>query len=65
MPERKPFMLTREQTKQLRDVEPDITHLTSEIQRAERAGMDVTELKTKIEKLKVLRLGLIREFGQA
>ena len=59
----KPFKLSDTDKENLLKIAPDITALEGELNRAERAGIDVTELKQKFDKMKQLRLGILREYG--
>ena len=59
----KPFKLSDTDKENLVKIAPDITALEGELNRAERAGIDVTELKQKFDKMKQLRLGILREYG--
>ena len=59
----KPFKLSETDKANLEKIAPDITALEGELNRAERAGIDVTELKQKFDKMKQLRLGILREYG--
>ena len=59
----KPFRLTPEQKKTLLDLETDIRALDLEIKRAERAGIDVAELRKEYERSKKLREGILREYS--
>ena len=59
----KPFKLSETDKENLVKIAPDITALEGELNRAERAGIDVTELKQKFDKMKQLRLGILREYG--
>jgi hypothetical protein len=52
-----------ETIQKLRDYETTMGQLASEIERAERAGIDVTELKAQFVRVETLRSGLIREYG--
>lgn len=58
-----PIYLTPEDQKALEDLAGDIAALDREIERATRAGLDVTELKDRHEKAKKLREGILREYG--
>ena len=58
-----PFKLSPEREQALKDMEPDLTALQQEINKAARAGIDVTELAQKLNKTKSLREGLLREYG--
>ena len=60
-----PFKLSPEQEQALKDMGPDLTALEHEINKAARAGLDVTELAQKLAKTKALRKGLLREYGTA
>ena len=48
---------------QLRSYDSQMEQLASEIDRAERAGIDVAELKAQFMRIETLRQGLIREYG--
>ena len=58
-----PYKLTPEQEKTLKEMGPDLDALQREIDRAARAGIDVSELQAKLAKTKSLRDGLLREYG--
>jgi len=58
-----PIKLTPEDKKTLEDLGADIAALEAELDRAERAGIDVTELRKKLEASKKLREGILREYG--
>ena len=58
-----PFKLSPEREQALKDMAPDLTALQQEINKAARAGIDVTELAQKLAKTKSLREGLLREYG--
>ena len=58
-----PYKLTPEQEKTLKEMAPDLDALQKEINRAARAGIDVSELQAKLAKTKSLREGLLREYG--
>jgi len=47
----------------LKELEKVIPFLEAELRRAERAGIDVTELRKDFEKYKLMREGLLREYG--
>ena len=53
--------LTQKQT--LTDMQGDIDWIESQIQKAKRAGVDVDELSSKLSEMKLIREGLIREYG--
>lgn len=55
--------LSPEDKLKLLDLEADIIALEREITKAERAGIDVTELRETFEKAKKLREGILREYG--
>lgn len=59
-----PIMLTPEDQKVLEDLAVDLDALEREVKRAEKAGIDVTELKEKFEAAKTLREGILREYGR-
>ena len=58
-----PFKLNPEQEKTLKEMAPDLEALEREINKAARAGIDVTDLAQKLQKTKSLREGLLREYG--
>ena len=58
----KPFYLKPDEVVKLKDMTDDIRVLSDELARAERAGIDVTDLKAKFEKMVALRNGLLREY---
>lgn len=55
--------LTPDDRQKLEDLGPDIEALEAEINRAERAGIDVTQLKDDLAKAKTLREGVLREYS--
>ena len=55
--------LTTEQKTTLNDLQSDMGFLEGELAKAERAGIDITELRTDFEKMKKLRAGLLKEYG--
>lgn len=57
-----PIMLDEKTAKQLKDMGTDIAILETEIARAKRAGIDMTDTEKKFNELKNLRLGLLREY---
>ena len=62
-PERlKPITLSKEMKTTLKDMEPDLATLMFELDKAERAGIDVTDMKKKFAEMKRLRVGLLREY---
>ena len=46
----------------LKDMGPDLATLDFEITKAERAGLDVKDMKAKFADLKRMRLGLLKEY---
>lgn len=58
-----PIMLTPEQIIELKNMGPNITMLEKEVGKAERAGIDVKELKERLSHSKKLRQGLLKEYG--
>lgn len=58
-----PIKLTAEQKKSLLDLAADIKLLKIEIDRAKRAGIDVTELEADYNKAIKLRDGILKEYG--
>jgi len=62
-PERlKPITLTKEMESTLKDMEPDLATLKFELEKAKRAGIDVTDMEKRFNEMKVLRVGLLREY---
>jgi len=57
-----PIKLTPEDQRTLEELKPDIVVLENEIAKAERAGLDVTTLKSDLEKAKALLEGVLREY---
>ena len=55
--------LRAEDKKKLEELAPDIDWLENELRRAERAGLDVSKLRTDFDKTKKTRLGVLREYG--
>ena len=60
---REPIKLKKEDYERLLSLEPDIEWLAMEIARAERAGIDVSDLKKKFAETRKLREGLLREYA--
>ena len=58
----KPFYLSTDEVNRLKGMEEDIKVLQEELRRAERAGIDVSDLKAKFDKMVALRNGLLREY---
>ena len=58
----KPYYLSRDEVERLRNMEDDINVLRREIARAERAGIDISDLKEKFNHMVALREGLLREY---
>jgi len=59
-----PFRLSEDQVEHLQSMIPMLNRLRAEIDRAERAGFDVAELKERYEQTRQLRDGLMREYGR-
>lgn len=57
-----PITLTSEDKRTLENLKPDIDALEKEIARAERAGLDVTTLKSDLAKARALLEGILREY---
>lgn len=60
---RERIKLKAEDIKKLEDLEDDIVWMGDEINRAERAGMDIEEIKGKYNKMVNLREGMLREYS--
>jgi len=58
-----PFKLSDEQKKLLLGLEADIKVIKLEIERAERVGIDVADLKADYEKAIKLRANILKEYG--
>lgn len=59
----KPITLSKEMEASLTDMEPDLRTLEFELEKAKRAGIDIVDMKKKFDELKVLRVGLLREYS--
>ena len=55
--------LSSEEKTKLIALKSDLAFLEGELMKAERAGIDVTELKARYEKMKKLRAGIIQEYA--
>ena len=55
--------LRAEDVKVLTDIEEDVNWLENELNRAERAGLDVTDLRKTFTATKKMRKGLLAEYG--
>jgi len=55
--------LSKEDIEKLKETEPILDWLAEEIARAERAGIDVSDLRARYEKLVRLKEGLMREYA--
>ena len=60
IPER--IYLRKEDIKRIKEVEPILDWLAEEIARAERAGLDVSDLRKEYERVVRLKEGLLREY---
>lgn len=58
----KPITLPKEMAITLKDMEPNIRTLQFELEKAKRAGIDVTEIKKRFDEMRVIRTGLLREY---
>jgi len=58
-----PLKLDPESKSRLEELAETERWLEVELRRAERAGLDVRELKERFEKFKEMRLGMLREYG--
>lgn len=54
--------MTAAQTADLRAMQTAVNQLESDIRRLEEAGLDVTELRQRLEKAKTVRQGLLNNF---
>lgn len=57
-----PIKLTPKDERTLRELKPDIEALEKEVARAERAGLDVTTIKSDLDKARSLLEGILREY---
>ena len=55
--------LTKEQLDQLHSLEGDISLIEQEINRAEDAGIDVSQLRSQLAEVSKIRQGLLRVYG--
>lgn len=62
IPKIEPIKLTKETIKDLRDMGEGIAILQAELERAERVGIDVKDLRKRFEEAKKLREGLLKEY---
>ena len=60
---RERIYLSEEDISRLKEMEEDLVWLEEEIMRAERAGIDVTDLRKRYDEIVRLREGLIREYS--
>lgn len=58
-----PIKLSPQDRRLLEGLKGDLEVLDNEIAKAERAGIDVTQLKNDLAKAKTLREGILREYG--
>ena len=58
-----PFYLSPDEVSRLKEMTDDIKVLSNELARAERAGIDISDLKAKFDKMVALRNGLLREYA--
>ncbi len=58
-----PITLSPEDKLTLENLKPDIEALEKEVARAERAGLDVTTIKSDLEKSRSLLEGILREYA--
>ena len=57
-----PIKLTKEMEGTLKEMEPDLVTLRFELEKAKRAGIDVGDMEKRFNEMKVLRVGLLREY---
>jgi len=57
-----PIKLTKEMEGTLKEMEPDLVTLRFELEKAKRAGIDVADMEKRFNEMKVLRVGLLREY---
>ena len=55
--------LTSEEKTKLVNLKTDMAFLEGELSRAERAGIDISELRAQYEKMKKLRAGILKEYA--
>lgn len=60
----KEIKLSKEDQKRLEELGPDVEALQREVTKAERAGIDVVDLRSKLDTASKLRDGVLREYGQ-
>jgi len=61
-PRLEPITLSPEMEKTLKDMGPDIMTLEFELAKAKRAGLDISDMETKLAELKTIRVGLLKEY---
>lgn len=59
----KPIKLTETRKQDLIKMQPDIDNLKEELDRAESAGIDVTENRLKLSELEKQRDGILKVYG--
>jgi hypothetical protein len=62
MPNEKIKLSSEEKTK-LINLKADMSFLDGELSRADRAGIDVSELRVQYDKMKKLRAGILKEYA--
>ncbi len=55
--------LSSEEKTKLINLKTDMSFLDGELSRADRAGIDVSELRTQYDKMKKLRAGILKEYA--
>ena len=60
---REKIMLTPDQINALVNQKDDLDWLATEISRAKLVGIDITDLETRFNKMKQLRLKMLKEYG--
>lgn len=58
-----PISLSADALAQLQNLPERIAAFEKELARAKRAGLDVSAYEARVEQLKVLRTGMLREYG--
>lgn len=59
----KPIRLTKEVKDRLIEMEGNIRVLEAELDKAEKTGIDVTEMRKRFEEMKTLRKGLLKNYA--
>ena len=62
MPNLKPFYLAPDQIKRLKNMDTDIIFFKSELRRAEYCGLDVADIRARVEKMEETRAKMLATY---